>query len=91
MTEMLLLVSRGLARSFGEDAAPPGKSASALRSTYDHLEAKARRERLGAWGDGAAEPTMELGAGETEEKEEEKPATDTSDIMGNALESMGIQ
>ena len=55
-----MLVSRGLARSFGEDAAPPGKSASALRSKYDRLEAKARRERVGAWGDGAATPTMEL-------------------------------
>lgn len=86
-----MLVSRGLARSFGEDAAPPGKSASALRSTYDRLEAKARRERLGAWGDSAAEPTMELGAGETEEKEEEKPAADTGDLMSNTLESLGIQ
>ena len=64
-----MLVSRGLARSFGEDAAPPGKSAPALRSTYDRLEANARRERLGAWGEGAATPTMELSDGEHEEKQ----------------------
>jgi endonuclease YncB( thermonuclease family) len=63
-----MLVSRGLARSFGEDASPPGKTASALRSTYDSLEAKAKRERLGAWGEGAATPTMELSDGGEEEK-----------------------
>ena len=65
-----MLVSRGLARSFGEDAAPPGKSASALRSKYDRLEANARRERLGAWGDGAASPTMELA--DQEERPDDK-------------------
>lgn len=58
-----MLVSRGLARSFGTAAAPPGKNADALRKDYDRLEAKARRERLGAWGDGAAAPTMELSDG----------------------------
>ena len=55
-----MLVSRGMARSFGEDAATPSESASDLRAKYDRLEAKARRERVGAWGDGAATPTMEL-------------------------------
>jgi endonuclease YncB( thermonuclease family) len=55
-----LLVSRGMARSFGEDAATPSESATDLRAKYDRLEAKARRERVGAWGDGAATPTMEL-------------------------------
>ena len=64
-----MLVSRGLARSFGVDAAATGKSAASLRSKYDRLEAKARSERLGAWGEDAATPTMELSGG-SEEKEE---------------------
>jgi endonuclease YncB( thermonuclease family) len=55
-----MLVSRGFARSFGEDASTDRDSSSELRAKYDRLEAKARRERLGAWGDGAAVPTMEL-------------------------------
>lgn len=63
-----LLVARGLARSFGEAASPPGSSESSLRSKYDRLEAKAKRERLGAWGEGAATPTMELSAGADEPK-----------------------
>lgn len=78
-----MLVSRGLARSFGEDAAPPGKTASALRSKYDRLEANARRQRLGAWGDGAATPTMELSDG-GEEKEgsaAEPVSTDITDLV----------
>ena len=68
-----MLVSRGLARSFGQVDAPPGKSVSALRSTYDRLEAKARRERLGAWGDGAATPTMELSSGSAKENSQPAP------------------
>ena len=64
-----MLVSRGLARSFGEDAALGAEKASDLRAKYDRLEAQARREKLGAWGDGAATPTMELSGG-SEEKEE---------------------
>ena len=71
-----MLVSRGMARSFGEDAAAPGKSASALRSTYDRLEANARRERLGAWGEGAATPTMEL----SDSGDEEKPNVSTNKV-----------
>jgi endonuclease YncB( thermonuclease family) len=55
-----MLVSRGLARSFGEDASTDRESSSELRAKYDRLEAEALRERLGAWGDGAAAPTMEL-------------------------------
>jgi endonuclease YncB( thermonuclease family) len=55
-----LLVSRGLARSFGEDAATPDSKAGDLRDRYDALEAKARREKVGAWGDGASVPTMAL-------------------------------
>jgi endonuclease YncB( thermonuclease family) len=89
-----MLISRGMARSFGEDAAPPGESASALRSKYDRLEAKARRERVGAWGDGAAVPTMELSDGEDEATKQEKSGEalgiDTSEIMGSALDGMGI-
>ena len=33
-----MLVSRGLARGFGEDAAPPGETAAALRAKYGRLE-----------------------------------------------------
>jgi endonuclease YncB( thermonuclease family) len=62
-----MLISRGMARSFGEDAATDRESSSELRAKYDRLEAKARRERLGAWGDGAAVPTMELSEGEPDE------------------------
>ena len=71
-----MLVSRGMARSFGEDAAPPGKRSSALRSKYDRLEANARRERLGAWGEGAATPTMEL----SDSGDEEKPNVSTNKV-----------
>lgn len=88
-----MLISRGMARSFGEDAAPPGESASALRSKYDRLEAKARRERIGAWGDDAAVPTMELSDGTDEEPQQEEGGAvgvDTSDIMQSALDGMGI-
>ena len=89
-----MLVSRGLTRSFGEDAAPPGETATALRAKYGRLEAKARRERIGAWGEGAATPTMELGEGKAEEEKSE-PATSgddiMGDIMGSTLDSLGIQ
>jgi endonuclease YncB( thermonuclease family) len=90
-----MLISRGMARSFGEDAAPPGESASALRSKYDRLEAKARRERIGAWGDDAAVPTMELSGGEHEaqnsgESQGGAMGIDTSDIMQSAFDGMGI-
>ena len=64
-----MLVSRGLARSFGEDAALGAKNAGDLRAKYDRLEAQAQREKLGAWGEDAATPTMELSGG-SEEKEE---------------------
>lgn len=55
-----MLVSRGLARSYGEDAATPDSKAGDLRDRYDALEAQARREKVGAWGDGASVPTMAL-------------------------------
>lgn len=55
-----MLVYRGLARSLGEDAAPPRETVRALRDKYDRLEAKARQNRLGAWGGGAATPTIAL-------------------------------
>ncbi len=45
-----VLVSQGLARSYGAPESPPGKTAEELRSKYDHLEQTARREKLGAWG-----------------------------------------
>lgn len=78
-----MLVSRGLARSFGEDAAPPGETAAALRAKYDRLEAGARRERLGAWGDDAATPTRELSGGSKEgTNESEKAKTDEGPSLG---------
>lgn len=58
-----MLVSRGLARSHGQDAKTPNQSATSLRQKYDRLEARARREAVGAWGDGAATSTMELSGG----------------------------
>jgi endonuclease YncB( thermonuclease family) len=90
-----MLVSRGLARSFGEDASGPKGSATALRAKYDRLEAQARRERAGAWGEGAATPTLELGS-----KPAEKPTNDAkadphtgvpdiSDLMPSADDILG--
>ncbi len=83
-----MLISRGMARSYGEDAAPPGESARALRSKYDRLEAKARRERVGAWGDGAAVPTMELSDSKPDESkantnkvDSETGIPDVTDLM----------
>ena len=90
-----MLVSRGLARSFGGDAAPPRETASALRNKYDRLQAKARQDRVGAWGDGAATPTMAL-PDSSEKKDTSEggqssgSASDTSDIMQSTLESMGV-
>lgn len=86
-----MLVSRGLARSFGEDAAPPRATVAALRSKYDKLEEKARRDRLGAWGDGAATPTIELpNSSQKSDTHNEGSPVNTSDIMQSALDSMGI-
>lgn len=72
-----MLVSRGLARSHGDAAAPPGEKVGELRAKYNRLEEKARRERLGAWGDGAATPTMELSGGS-----EDKPQADQEPDLG---------
>jgi competence protein ComEA len=55
-----MLVSRGLARSFGQTASGPEGSASSLRAKYDRLEARARREGVGAWGGEAGARTIEL-------------------------------
>jgi endonuclease YncB( thermonuclease family) len=83
-----MLVSRGLARSFGEDASTDRDSSSELRAKYDRLEAKARRERLGAWGDGAAVPTMELSNSEDSEPAKEPNAgmPDITDLMPSAAD-----
>ena len=67
-----MLVSRGLARSFGEDAALGTKKASDLRAKYDRLESQAKREQLGAWGDGAATPTIALPS-RSQETEDAQP------------------
>ncbi len=83
-----MLVSRGLARSFGEDASTDRESSSELRAKYDQLEGKARRERLGAWGDGAAVPTMELSNGKGSEpaKESNGGMPDITDLMPSAAD-----
>lgn len=83
-----MLVSRGLARSFGEDAALGTKKASDLRAKYDRLEAKAKRERLGAWGDGAATPTMELSGGG--EEQGESTSTDVTDITPSMTDVLSV-
>ena len=55
-----LLLEQGLARSHGESAAPSGKSAKSLWSKYDGIQARAKSAKAGAWGEGAATPTMAL-------------------------------
>jgi endonuclease YncB( thermonuclease family) len=45
-----LLVAKGLARSYGVAAAPPGKRIEQLRREYDTLQARAKASKLGAWG-----------------------------------------
>lgn len=88
-----MLLSRGMARSFGEAAAPPGESGQGLRKKYDRLEAKARSERLGAWGDGAATPTTALpsSADSKPEKSEENSGgmPDLTDLIKPANEIFG--
>jgi endonuclease YncB( thermonuclease family) len=87
-----MLVSRGLARSFGEDAAPPRATVAALRSKYDKLEEKARRDQLGAWGEAASTPTIALPDASKKSDEDHGVGSpvDTSDIMQSALDGMGI-
>jgi len=90
-----MLVSRGLARSFGEDAAPPRGTVRALRDKYDRLEAKARQGRLGSWGDWAVTPTIALPdsskkEGTSSDDQSRGSPSDTSDIMQSALESAGM-
>jgi endonuclease YncB( thermonuclease family) len=77
-----------MARSFGEDAALGTKKASDLRAKYDRLEAKAKREKLGAWGDGAATPTMELSSGS--EKQGEPISTDVTDITPSMTDVLSV-
>lgn len=44
-----ILVANGLARSYGEIAAPQGKNAAALKAKYDRLDDKARRSKFGLY------------------------------------------
>jgi|GEM_PF-2936333 len=74
-----MLVSRGMARSFGQAASPPGEKSGALRSKYDRLEAKAKRALVGAWGDGAGTPTMELA--NHEDRPQDKASAPTSEAI----------
>jgi endonuclease YncB( thermonuclease family) len=46
-----LLLEHGLARSYGRNADAP-KIRSDLRSTYDRIEERAKRTKLGSWGPG---------------------------------------
>lgn len=57
-----MLVERGLARSHGQAAASPaaGRTAAELRGRYDTLEAKAKKQKAGAWGPEADKPTQLL-------------------------------
>ncbi len=55
-----MLLERGLARSHGQAAAPPGQSAKALWQKYDRAQAKAKTARGGAWGEDATRPTLGL-------------------------------
>lgn len=92
-----LLLSRGMARSFGNAAAPPGKSVSVLRGKYDRIEGKARAERVGAWGKDATQPTLELSSSEDTKKasEESKRSTtgtgmpDITDLMPSMSDVLG--
>lgn len=81
------LVSRGLARSFGETASGPRGSADSLRSKYDRLERSARSQRLGAWGKDSTAPTLALPEKET--TKDESPATepppDPIDSLGDRI------
>jgi len=47
---------------------PEAEEDDGWRKTYDGLEARARRNRLGAWGDSAATPTMEISNGSGSDK-----------------------
>lgn len=95
-----MLVSRGLARAFGASAAPPGGTVNSLRAKYDRLESRARRERVGAWGEGADVPTLALPSGPDKEPTPSRglpivrPQTDpkiseevNADIVATALAS----
>ena len=55
-----LLLDQGLARSHGEAVSLPGKDEKYLWRKYDSAQAKAKTAKLGAWGEGAAAPTMAL-------------------------------
>ncbi len=55
-----MLLERGLARSHGQAASPPGQSAKALWQKYDRAQARAKTARAGAWGGDASRPTLGL-------------------------------
>lgn len=81
-----MLVSRGLARSFGEDASTPTQSARSRREKYNRLEEKARRDRLGAWGEGSATPTIALPSSSAKSGDSGAAAT-PSPPLGSAVHS----
>jgi len=83
------LVSRGLARSFGETASGPRGSADSLRSKYDRLERSARSQRLGAWGKDSTAATLALPEKETtkDESPAPDPPPDPIDSLGDRIAS----
>jgi len=84
------LVRNGLARSHGYTADPPGKTAQELRSTYDRLESRARKNQVGIFSPnplrsialaktGAPEQTETRPA---EKEEKAPPESKESQILG---------
>ena len=80
-----VLIANGLARVHGLKAKPPGAESKAgdLRDHYDSLEAEARSEKVGAWGDGALVPTMALPNSNNEGDAEVRSLVGIGAILGS--------
>lgn len=81
-----MLVSRGLARSYGE-AVPPGRSSDARRPNYDALQGKARGQRLGAWANDVATPASEPANEDDAETEADRSKRSQPGDMGELIPS----
>ena len=84
-----LLVQAGHARSYGAAAAPPGKTVDRLRQSYDRLEQRAKRARVGAWGDGRKKATVAASDGDDEAVESDAPSAEDSVPTGLMAEVWG--